>query len=79
MSSNEVKDPFESPADKKAKVKRVKIKKERLHIYLTDETIEKLDEAAEEIGQSRSVCVQLLLKYALNNFRNIPNIINGGK
>lgn len=78
-TNNIVKEPFDLPADKKEKKPRRKIKKERLHIYLTEETINAIDDKSDEIGYSRSVTIQLLLNYAIKNFNKIPNIINGLK
>jgi hypothetical protein len=78
-NNNEVKEPFDLPVDKKEKKPRRKIKKERLHIYLTEETINLIDDKSDEIGYSRSVTIQLLLNYAIKNFNKIPNIINGLK
>lgn len=79
MSNNEVKEPFDSPVDKKERKTRRKIKKERLHIYVSEETRDSIDQKAEQIGYSRSVCIQMLINYALVNFNKIPNFINGGK
>jgi hypothetical protein len=79
MSNNQVKEPFDAPIDKKERKPRRKIKKERLHIYVSEETRDSIDEKAEQIGYSRSVCIQMLITYALNNFSKIPNFINGGK
>lgn len=78
MSGNEVKEPFDAPVPKKQRKPRRKIKKERVHIYLTEEAINLIDDKAEEIGQSRSVTIQLMLNFAIKNFMKIPNVINGG-
>ncbi len=76
MIRNEVKEPFDAPIPKKEKKPRKKIKKERLHIYLTEEAINLIDERADQIGQSRSITIQLLLNFALRNFNKIPNTLN---
>jgi hypothetical protein len=78
MSGNVVKDPFDAPV-KKDRKPRKKIKKERVHIYLTEEAINIIDDKADQIGQSRSVTIQLMLNFALKNFSKIPDIINGIK
>ena len=69
MSANDAKEPFEAPA---VKVKREKVAKERLHIYITEDSIQRVDEKAHELGLDRSPCIQVLINYALNNFPKIP-------
>jgi len=78
MSGNEVKDPFAAPV-KKDRKPRKKIKKERLHIYLTEEAIKMIDDKAEQIGCSRSITIQIMLNFSIKNFNKIPNAINAGK
>ncbi len=57
---------FNPPVDKNHKEKRKKIVKERLHIYLSESTINKVDERATEFGLSRSNFIAMLINYGLN-------------
>lgn len=52
---------------KKIKGKKKKVLKGRVHIYISDETLVKIDEKADELGLDRSPCIQMLLNIALNN------------
>jgi hypothetical protein len=68
----QLKGPFDAP-DSKTKEKRVKIPKARIHIYISQGCIDKVDEKAVELGiDDRSPCVQFLLNYALNMLKNNP-------
>jgi hypothetical protein len=69
--SNQPKEPFEAPV-KKSRKKREKVKRERIHIYITVDSIDKIDEKADKFGMDRSPCVQMLLNYALANLKS-PN------
>jgi hypothetical protein len=60
--------PFEAP-EKKAKKKRLKQNKQRLHIYLSEECINRIDMKSSEFDLDRSPCIQMLLNYALNNMK----------
>ncbi len=68
----EIKGVFDNPLKKTIKKKRAKLKKERLHIYLTSESVERTDEKAEEMGLNRSTCIQVLINFGLNNLKTIP-------
>ncbi len=59
---------FEAP-DKKNKKKNEKLIKERLHIYLTTDCIEKIERAQEETGLNRSSCIQILINTGLKHLK----------
>lgn len=66
-----MKGPFDAPDSKKEK--RIKTPKLRIHIYISEGCLERIDEKAEELGiDDRSPCVQFLLNYALNILKNNP-------
>lgn len=71
MSRNEVKDPNDLPVGKK-KRKRVKVAKERVHIYISNDSLTRIDEKAKELGLDRSPCIQVLINFALNNLKTTP-------
>ena len=73
MSGNDAKEPFEAPVGKKERKTRERVVKERLHIYVSDVCIKRVDEKAEELGLDRSPCIQMLLNYALNNLQTVPS------
>ena len=72
MSGNDAKEPFEAPVGKKERKKREKVVKERVHIYISEESIGRIDQKAEELGLDRSPCIQMLVNYALNNLQTVP-------
>lgn len=56
-----------TPADLPTKKgKKKKVLKGRIHIYISDETLDRIDEKADELGLDRSPCIQMLLNVALN-------------
>lgn len=68
----QVKDVFDQPVIKdsnRLKAKRVKEEKTRLHIYITEKAIARIDEKAEELGLTRSGCLQMLIHFGLNNMK----------
>lgn len=73
-TGNEPREPFDSPLDKKdiAKMDKVKKeKKERIHIYISTGSIERVDEKALELGLDRSPCIQMLINTALNSLNSL--------
>ena len=64
-AGNEPREPFDSPIDKKEKIR--KEKKERIHIYISTSSIGRVDEKASELGLDRSPCIQMLINTALNS------------
>lgn len=73
VSGNDAREPFEAPVGKKERKTRERVVKERLHIYVSNVCIKRVDEKAEELGLDRSPCIQMLLNYALNNLQTIPS------
>ena len=69
-SDKQPKEPFEAPVAKEKKKKREKVKKERIHVYLSQDCIDKIDEKAAEIGLDRSPCIQMLCHTALKKMNN---------
>jgi len=68
----ELKGPFDAP-DSKIKEKRIKVPKLRIHIYISEGCLDRVDEKAAELGMDdRSPCVQFLLNYALNALKHNP-------
>jgi|APGre2960657423_1045063.scaffolds.fasta_scaffold187811_2 hypothetical protein len=51
------------------RVRRVKKPKSRLHIYIIDETIDRIDNKATEMGLNRSNCLQVLINFGLDNLK----------
>lgn len=73
MSGKETKGPFEAPTNKKKERKtRERIVKGRIHIYISEECLDRVDSKAAELGLDRSPCIQMLLNYALNNLKTMP-------
>lgn len=72
--SNDAREPFEAPVGKKERKTRERVVKERLHIYISEDSINRVDKKAEELGLDRSPCIQMLLNYALNNLQTIPKL-----
>ena len=69
---NEPLDVFEPPVEKyvrnKLSGRKKKVKKERVHIYITQECLQRVDEKDMELGEiGRSPTIQLLLNTALND------------
>ena len=65
-------DVFEPPVEKyvrnKLSGRKKKVKKERVHIYITQECLQRVDEKDAELGEiGRSPTIQLLLNTALND------------
>lgn len=58
-----------------------RVAKERIHIYLREDDITRVEQKAKELGLDRSPCIQLLINTALNSpdeaFKNkqIPSLI----
>ena len=76
MGSGRAREPFEAPLGRKDQKKRSeKVVKERLHIYISEKCIGRIDQKAEELGLDRSPCIQMLLDYALNNMKTIPYFV----
>ena len=69
-NDTEVKGPFDKPVGKRKK--REKVVKERVHIYISEGSLERIDTKAKELGLDRSPCIQMLINYALNNLKTIP-------
>lgn len=65
LRPGEPREPFDSPLDKKEKVK--KEKKERIHIYISSDSIGRVDAKASELGLDRSPCIQMLINTALKH------------
>jgi hypothetical protein len=73
VSGKETKGPFEAPIDKKkARKTRERIVKGRIHIYISEECLNRVDDKSEELGLDRSPCIQMLLNFALNNLQTMP-------
>jgi|694.fasta_scaffold03012_15 hypothetical protein len=66
--SDEPKEPFEAPAIKTRK-KRDKVKKARIHIYISNDCINQVDAKGAEFGLDRSPCIQMLINFALLNMK----------
>jgi hypothetical protein len=56
---------LKKPANKIAKIK--KVKKGRVHIYISEDSLIKIDNKAKELGLDRSPCIQLLINIALKS------------
>ena len=63
-----LREPFDAPLGKKERKKRDKIPKERVHIYLTTDSLDRVDEKAKDLGLDRSPCIQVMLNFALNKY-----------
>lgn len=67
---------FETPKEKKERKRKPKIPKGRLHIYLTQDLIEKIEAKSAETGLNQSSCCQMLIAYALVKLKNTtPDIL----
>ena len=66
MSDN-VKDPNDLPVGKRERKKREKVAKERVHIYISEDSLGRIDQKADELGLDRSPCIQMLINIGLNN------------
>ena len=63
------KEVFDEPTTKGKRVRRPKHPKSRLHIYINDDTIDKIDQKAVEMGLNRSNCLQVLINFGLDNLK----------
>lgn len=66
MSDN-LKDPNDLPVGKKERKKREKVAKERVHIYISEDSLGRIDTKATELGLDRSPCIQMLINIGLNS------------
>ena len=74
------KEPFEAPVGKQDRKKREKVKKVRVHIYVSEDSLDKIDNKAEELGLDRSPCIQMLLNVGLNHLESSNDgVFNTGK
>ena len=67
MAAGKDREPFDIPTENKRIYNKKKNKplKLRLHIYLTRDCLDKVDEVADELGLDRSPCLQMLINVAL--------------
>ncbi len=78
-NDTEPKEIYDAPVGKSERKKRDKVKKERIHIYITSDSIERIDVYAEELGLDRSPCIQMLLNTSLKDLESSKDIQNNGK